>query len=203
LKLDKASLRARPEGLPTLLRGLVRMPVRQQQTDTSIREQLAELPEADRERLLLDLVGKHVAAVLGHDASTVIEPDRAFKELGFDSLTAVELRKQLGLATGLQLPATLVFDYPTSKDVADHLRELLQPDEFDPAKQLFAEIGRLEAALHATDVNGSRPRITARLEALLRKWRDNEEIATGSEGSLDEATDDELFAALDDELGIS
>ncbi|MFC0435291.1 type I polyketide synthase [Kutzneria buriramensis] len=203
LKLDKASLRARPEGLPTLLRGLVRMPARQQQADTSIRERLAELPEADRERLLLDLVGKHVAAVLGHDASTIIEPDRAFKELGFDSLTAVELRKQLGLATGLQLPATLVFDYPTSKDVAEHLRELLQPGEFDPAQQLFAEIGRLEASLHATDVNGSRPRITARLEALLRKWRDNEEIATGSEGSLDEATDDELFAALDDELGIS
>ncbi|WP_052395951.1 type I polyketide synthase [Kutzneria sp. 744] len=204
LKLDKAALRARPEGLPTLLRGLVRIPARQsQQSDTSLRERLAELPEADRERLLLDLVGKHVAAVLGHDSSTSIEPDRAFKELGFDSLTAVELRKQLGLATGLQLPATLVFDYPTSQDVADHLRELLQPGEFDPAQQLIAEIGRLEATLSATEVNGSRPKVTARLEALLRKWRDNEEIANASEGSLDEATDDELFAALDNELGIS
>ncbi|MFB9610777.1 SDR family NAD(P)-dependent oxidoreductase [Kutzneria kofuensis] len=204
LKLDKAALRARPEGLPMLLRGLVRVPARQtRQSHTSLRERLAELPEADREQLLLDLVGKHVAAVLGHDASTTIEPDRAFKELGFDSLTAVELRKQLGLATGLQLPATLIFDYPTSQDVADHLRELLQPGEFDPAQQLIAEIGRLEATLQATEVNGSRPKVTARLEALLRKWRDNEEIANAPEGSLDEATDDELFAALDNELGIS
>ncbi|HTI25876.1 MAG TPA: SDR family NAD(P)-dependent oxidoreductase, partial [Kutzneria sp.] len=118
LKLDKAALRARPDGLPTLLRGLVRVPARPTQaTNVSLRARLADLPAADRERLLLDLVGQHVAAVLGHDSTTVIEPDRAFKELGFDSLTAVELRKRLSLATGLQLPATLIFDYPTSQDV--------------------------------------------------------------------------------------
>jgi acyl transferase domain-containing protein/short-subunit dehydrogenase/acyl carrier protein len=205
LKLDKAALRARPEGLPTLLRGLVRVPARPaQQADTSLRERLAELPEADREQVLLDLVGKHVAAVLGHDSATTIEPDRAFKELGFDSLTAVELRKQLSLATGLQLPATLIFDYPTSQDVAEHLREQLQPGEFDPAQQLLVEIGRLEASLTATEVNGSRPKVTARLEALLRKWRDSEEIAAPEPtATYEEATDDELFAALDNELGIS
>src|SRR5262249_39903036 len=100
------------------LRGLVRTPVQRRAATSS---PLAGVPVERYRDVLLDLVRGQVAVVLGHGSAAAVDPDRAFTELGFDSLTAVELRNRLATATGLRLPATLVFDYPTARALATHL----------------------------------------------------------------------------------
>ncbi|WP_435857133.1 SDR family NAD(P)-dependent oxidoreductase [Streptomyces mobaraensis] len=128
VRLDVEALRAQGPSLPTLYHHLTGRPARRQAAARSsaasvgtLGERLAALPESERLEAVLDLVRGQVAAVLGHATPAAIAPDRAFSDLGFDSLTAVELRNSLDATTGLRLPATLVFDYPTAGDLADHL----------------------------------------------------------------------------------
>ena len=120
VQLDLGALRvqARTGMLSALLRGLVRGPSRRAGAGGSLAQRLAGVPQADRERVVLELVQAQVAAVLGHASPGAVDPERAFKELGFDSLAAVELRNRLTEASGLRLPSTLVFDHPTSAAVA-------------------------------------------------------------------------------------
>ncbi|MFH8447559.1 type I polyketide synthase, partial [Streptomyces sp. NPDC018026] len=133
LRVDTAALASRGEELPALLRGMTgtvsRRAARSGATadaDT-LAQRLAGLDDAQRDRLLLDLVRKHVVSVLGHSGIDAVGPDRAFKDLGFDSLAAVELRNALGAEAGVRLPATLVFDHPTARAVAGYLRSRVTP----------------------------------------------------------------------------
>ncbi|MFL1899029.1 SDR family NAD(P)-dependent oxidoreductase [Streptomyces tauricus] len=214
IKLNEYAARANPDELPRKLHGLfggaARRTVRARSDGgEALARKLAGLAAPERDELLLDLVRERVALVLRRDSASDVEPDRAFRELGFDSLTALELRNTLNAATGLRLPATLLFDHPTARAVAKEIGSAAGPKEHDPARPVLTEIERLEAALTASALtssgDGARSRITARLEALLRSWRDGHDRPAETETNSDPewATDNELFEALDNELGIS
>ncbi|WP_431042205.1 type I polyketide synthase [Streptomyces sp. P1-3] len=143
-ELDLAVLRDpdRSASAPALLRGLVRAPRRRAAaaaagTDASSwARRTAALPEAERRRAVADLVRTTVAAVLGLPSPSAVPDDGAFKVLGMDSLTGLELRSRLGSATGVQLPATVVFDHPSPSALVDHLlAELSRMSGDDPAEQ--------------------------------------------------------------------
>ncbi|WP_229875917.1 type I polyketide synthase, partial [Streptomyces griseoloalbus] len=126
LRVDTAALRTRTDEVPALLRALAPATRRAAAAATAgaageepPAQRLAALPAAERHRTVLRLVRSQVAAVLGHGSAEAIGPDRAFQELGFDSLAATELRNQLNSLTGLRLPATLVFDHPNALAVTE------------------------------------------------------------------------------------
>ncbi|WP_456356043.1 type I polyketide synthase [Actinomadura macrotermitis] len=207
VRLDPAVLRTQPV-VQAMLRGLVRVPARRSGGDGSaLLRKLAGLSGPDRDRILLELVRAQVARVLGHGGGAAVDPDRAFNELGFTSLTAVELRNALNGESGLRLPSTLVFDHPTARAVARHLAESLDSaDGADEAQRLIGEVDRLEASFSAlAPEDATRALVTARLEALLRRWRDPSGPVPSEDpvADLESATDGELFEVLERELGLS
>ncbi|HXA54463.1 MAG TPA: SDR family NAD(P)-dependent oxidoreductase, partial [Solirubrobacteraceae bacterium] len=124
--LDMALLRgrARAGDLPSLLRNLVRAPPRRAGAGRpagSLAARVADLGEGERRRAVLELVRVQAAAVLGHTSPEAIAPDRPFKQLGFDSLAAVEFRNRLGVESGLQLAVSIMFDHPTADELCDYL----------------------------------------------------------------------------------
>ncbi|WNF00876.1 SDR family NAD(P)-dependent oxidoreductase [Streptomyces luomodiensis] len=141
LRLDAL---ARSETIPSVLRGLVRGRARRsadggRAARSALLRRLEGVSEVRRDAVVLELVRTHVAAVLGRAGAEDIAPDRAFQDLGFDSLTAVELRNRLKNATGLTLSATVVFDYPTPDALAKYIATNLpgQPDA--PAASVAAD----------------------------------------------------------------
>ncbi|WP_443216953.1 SDR family NAD(P)-dependent oxidoreductase, partial [Saccharothrix sp. ALI-22-I] len=132
--VDLATVRGLGEATPVILRGLAPVTRRARRTASSLADRLAGLAPAERDRVLVDLVRGQVAAVLGHADAASVPAGRAFQELGFDSLTAVELRNQLNAAAGLRLPTTLVFDHPSPAALARHLSDEL----FGGAREVVA-----------------------------------------------------------------
>ena len=130
--------------VPPVLRGLVRRP--RARTAVPASPPLAQLSGAERQAALLDMIRAHAATVLGHSRPDTVRPGQPFTELGFDSLTSVELRNRLAQATGLELPATLTFDHPTPQALADQLASMLAPAQeaaADPDTALVAAIAAI------------------------------------------------------------
>ncbi|MEV4492458.1 type I polyketide synthase [Micromonospora coxensis] len=169
----------------------------------TLQERLAGLPAAERLAVLLGLVRGQVAAVLNYPSAESVDEHRAFRELGFDSVTAVELRNRLGSATGVALPVTLVFDYPTPTTLAEYLFAEVAHDDVVTPTVLLDDLDRIADSLDVVARDeAARVRATVRLQAMLsRLGQDSGGAAIGRH--LDDATDDELFAMVDKDLGIS
>jgi acyl carrier protein len=164
------------------------------------------LGPAERREAVLDLVTTQASAVLGFDHQDELDPARAFRDLGVDSLTAVDLRDALARATGLSLPTTLVFDHPNAGALAEHLERRLAPAaEPDGADGVAAGLDRLERAVAAREIpEADRDRVAERLQLLLLQLGGDARAADrGPAPRLDPAaaSDDDLFAFIDDHLG--
>jgi acyl transferase domain-containing protein/aryl carrier-like protein len=194
LRPDLAELRAqaRQGTLAPLLRGLVRMPARRGRAAGSLARTLAETPEADRVRVVLQVVRAQLAAVLGHDTHTAIEPERPFKDVGLDSMGAVELRNRLNRVTGLRLSAAMVFDHPTPMAIAQRIvGELVEVAE--PART--APRSRRKAVDEPLAVVGMSCRYPGGVSSPEQLW---ELVAAGGDGITEFPTDrdwnlDELY----------
>jgi acyl carrier protein len=186
VRLDLAALR----GLavqPAVLRGLVRTPARRAaagRDQDAPGGRFAALDGPRRREALLELVRDLVADVLGYADGAAVDMGKGFLDLGFDSLTAVELRNRLTAATGLRLPSTTVFDYPTPSAVGERLHDLLTPEE-DPDAAVREALAAIPPA---------RLREAGLLEALLRLV---EEPDGGQEGAASEAGKDDRIAEIE------
>ncbi|GHE16100.1 type I polyketide synthase [Streptomyces alanosinicus] len=164
---------------------------------------LAGQPEAEQTRVLLDLVRTKVAALLGYDSPAELEPTRAFEDLGFDSVAAVELRARLSEATGVSLPSTMVFDHATPAALATFLRGELVPDSAG-GTDVLAELDRFEQLAASLDLEQIRStRITSRLQALVGRLTDLQGDGETVRDQLQSASADDVFAFIDQELGLA
>uniref|UniRef100_UPI00403FFCE7 SDR family NAD(P)-dependent oxidoreductase n=1 Tax=Streptomyces sp. TG1A-60 TaxID=3129111 RepID=UPI00403FFCE7 len=208
VRLDVGAVRASGTVHP-LLRQLVGAPARRavaagpagaEPGGPGLRDRLAALPAAERGRMLLHLVRDQAALVLGHETSAAIGHDQAFKEFGFDSLTAVELRNRLNTATGLRLPATLIFDYPTAAALGEHLlREL----DFDPAPQVQADVSDDDVRRLLTAIPPARLRESGLLATLLELAGPAREAPGGPAPVTDGAPDDIDVLDADDLIELA
>ncbi|MBL1102378.1 type I polyketide synthase [Streptomyces coffeae] len=199
----------RPSPLLADLPDVRQLPTAESQTSVergaALIEKLTALPEEDREPAVLDLVCSHVAAVLGHDSPEEVDRKRAFKDVGFDSMIAVQLRNRLNAATGLRLPVTLVFDYPNPTSLASFLRSEVAASVPSPTDAALAEFDRLEASLSAlpTEETEVRDALVSRARELLSRLSGPTQAASaeGDVASLTAASDDELFSFINTQLG--
>ncbi|KOX24228.1 type I polyketide synthase [Nocardiopsis sp. NRRL B-16309] len=160
--------------------------------------QLAELDRAGRRRALTEHVRREAAAILGYASGDMLDDDRGFKDLGMDSVTAIELRNRLSALTGLSLPAGLAYSYPACAVLGRHLEERL----FGDAQQIvMTRIDGIEEALSEDgDPGVDREAVARRLQDLLKRLTPSLAGADAADGDLESASREELFAFIDDAL---
>ncbi|MBB5940440.1 acyl carrier protein [Streptomyces zagrosensis] len=170
----------------------------------ALRAKLAALPGPEQERLLLDLVVSQVATVLGHSRAAGVEASKPFTALGFDSLTAVELRNRLSQETGLRLPATLTFDHPTPLALTQFLQTEISPSETQTLDWAMNEIDKMESVLSELPPDDAvRARVTDRLRVLLSRAGEPTSEVSGAvlTEQLQASSSEELFQFVDRQLG--
>ncbi|NEB37225.1 type I polyketide synthase [Streptomyces sp. SID14515] len=211
MRVSVSELRARYTGdtVPALLRGMVRgrraaVGTRQEVSAESFSARLRTLPPANQLSVVLESMLADVAAVLGHATHGELDPNRAFRDMGFDSLAGVELRNRLRGATGLALPATAVFDYPTPSLLARQIVDQLVPAGAGPMDRIKAGLEQIDADI-AVMVGDAREQaeIVHRLQATLWKLTgtESEKLGLSAEAQLDAANADEVLDFIDREFG--
>ncbi|MEU8214114.1 KR domain-containing protein, partial [Micromonospora sp. NPDC049044] len=167
--------------------------------------QLSAVPADTWLPIIREYVLGRVANVLGRSSTDGLDPHRGLLELGLDSLAAVELRNQLGAATGLRLSATLVFDYPTPHAITEHVRaELAAEHAQNATAPLFTKLDELELSLLGVAADDeAQDRVEAQLRGMLARLAEARKPADDYEvrDQLDAASTDELFDFIDRELG--
>jgi polyketide synthase 12 len=199
VRLDPAAAR----DVAPILRGIVRAPelpraAAARTATVSVGERIAAMSRQEADHVLLELVREQVALVLSYPSGHDVAPDRSFRELGFDSLTGVELRNRLNGATGLVLPATLVFDHPSPGSLAGFLAAELIEDT-DPVSAALAELDRLERVLAALPPDGEVAARVTRLNTTYSR-RHRSHGGNGFAEALDAADADEVFSLIDTTL---
>ena len=194
--------------LAPVLRGLIRSQLtRPSADDRSLAARLTSVDGSDRAELIASIVRDLTVTVLGQEGPEEIDSEKAFSDLGFTSLTAIEFRNRLSYQTGLKLPVSIIYDYPTLSVLAQYLLKSLIPEQPSPERSLLGQLDAVEKILpELSGEKSKRTEIIGRLQSILHKLHQPDDTyeEIGSNGTdLQEATDQELFDALDSELGIS
>ncbi|ONM49785.1 type I polyketide synthase [Nocardia donostiensis] len=203
-RFDRSTLAAQSRAglLAEVLSGLV--PARPRRASggsagDGLARRLAAATDDERDELVLEFVREQAAAVLGYPSAAAIEPDTPFKNLGFDSLGGVELRNRLSEASGMKLPATLVFDHPTAAAVAKLLRQ--RWEETAVTSAVDEQLAALRSMLTTIGSAQDKQRLAARIRAMLDEaTSEPEPAAAPAHTVVADASADELFALLDREL---
>jgi acyl carrier protein len=203
LSLERGALKARAKAgaLPPMLLGIVPRGVAPRGSQGALARRLREAPQEARARLAEDFVRAEVAAILGHSSPAQIGPMDAFKDLGFDSLAAVELRNRLSESIEARLGSSVVFDYPTAKALAAHLLEQIG----DRAAASTIELSQLERAIAGMDEDDpERGSLANRLRALIGEL-EGRRAPNGESAAfqLEQASDEELLDFIDTQVGGS
>ncbi|MEU0538450.1 type I polyketide synthase [Nocardia sp. NPDC005978] len=200
-RIDTAAL-AESGAVPAIAGLIARSRRRASNEDSTQQSTLSALlqgrSDTEQDRITLEFVRDQAAVVLGHDTSHMIPPEEPFKSLGFDSLSAVEFRNRLQTATGLKIPATIVFDRPTPRALATHLRTQISAptsENDNHTAELMELLSRIEERFATAELEESdRGTVLRRIRDIERRFNDGlpDQVA-----DLDEVDDASLFSLID------